>query len=148
MIEIKEISFGDKYYELSKVLRNEILRKPIGLVLNEDDTKNEDHQFHIALIENNEDVMGTIIINPISGEIAEFRGVALSENYQGQGLGRKLVEFAEEFVKNKEFTKIEMKARIVAQKFYEVLGYQVVGEVFIKSTIPHIKMIKEDIKNN
>ena len=40
-----------------------------------------------------------------NGEIAQIRGMAVSEDYQGKGIGKKLVEKAEEILREAQIQK-------------------------------------------
>ncbi|HEU5046374.1 MAG TPA: GNAT family N-acetyltransferase [Rickettsiales bacterium] len=141
-MDIQKIAFGSPLYDLSKRLREQVLRLPLGLVLSAQDTEGEENQIHIAAIAPDGSVTGTIILKPASPSLYEIRGVAVAVTLQGKGLGQKLVSFAEHTARQEGVQRIEMAARITAQSFYEKLGYRIYGEPFIKSTIPHIKMEK------
>ena len=66
-----------------------------------------------------------------------MRYVAVQENRQGQGIGRMMTqEFEAESIR-KGYSRIYMHARVVAIDFYIKQGYEVFGEGFIESTIPH-----------
>lgn len=141
-MDIREIAFNSPLYDLSKRLREQVLRLPLGLVLSTQDTAGEEHHIHIAAITEDGGVTGTIILKPASDTLYEIRGVSVSPQLQGKGLGKRLVEYAEYAAAQRGAHHIVMAARVTAQVFYEKLGYEAVGEVFIKSTIPHIKMEK------
>jgi len=80
-MEIKEIAFGSREYEQSKLLRNEILRIPLGLKLSERDLQGEDTQRHIV-IANNSGIVGVLIAKPLSPTLIQFRMMALLPDYQ------------------------------------------------------------------
>ena len=71
-----------------------------------------------------------------------MRQVAVQTEWQGHGIGKKLVEFAELFAKKLLFIKIELNARKTAIDFYLNLGYKTIGNEFIEVGIKHIKMFK------
>ena len=68
--------------------------------------------------------------------------MAVGENWQGKGIGRELILFAEKFAKKKGIKQMVMNARKVAIGFYQKLGYKIVSDEFIEVTIPHVKMVK------
>ena len=138
---IREISYASDEYEQSKRLRQDVLRTPIGLVLNEKDVAGEEQQWHVAAIDKNR-VVGVIILKPLEQGVIKFRQVAVSSTQQGKGVGRDLMAFAESLAQSKQFTSVEMNARTTAQIFYEKLGYQATGDIFMEVGLTTIKMIK------
>lgn len=77
------------------------------------------------------------------GQHYQLRGMATLPNYQGQGIGRALLQSAEEILKGLKCDMIWCNARLVAQIFYEKNGYHILGEEFqINHVGPHYKMFK------
>ena len=68
--------------------------------------------------------------------------MAVDESLQGNGIGKKLVLFAENLSKSKGFQEIEMIARMSALDFYKKLGYKTEGDEFEEVTVRSINMIK------
>lgn len=141
-ITIEEVKFGSEKHKAILELRNEILRKPLGMELSEKDQANEDKDFHIAAFENDK-IIGCVLLRPIDGETIKLRQMAVSSSCQGQGVGAKIVAYAEEFIASRGFAEIELHARKVAQLFYKKLGYTIKGNEFFEINIPHVKMVKE-----
>lgn len=139
---IQEIPYGSALYESSKALRNEILRRPLGLVLSEKDVAGEDQQIHIGAVTEDARVVGSVTLKPLSPTVIKLRQMAVAASEQGSGLGRKLVTFAEQLAYSKGYRLMETHARVVAQGFYEKLGYVAEGDVFIDIQVEHILMKK------
>lgn len=57
----------------------------------------------------------------------ELRGLFVEPEYQGAGIGKKLLEFAESYAKKKGAKKISLDASPNAVRFYEKNGYVVLG---------------------
>jgi len=68
--------------------------------------------------------------------------MAVCNDYQGQSIGRKLINETEITLQQKGFNNIELNARKVALGFYETLGYVTEGDYFLENGIEHIKMMK------
>ena len=66
-----------------------------------------------------------------NGSVAQLRGMAVSEYCQGKGIGKMLIEKAEEILQKDKISKIWMNAREKAVPFYEKCGYKIEGEIFI-----------------
>ena len=69
--------------------------------------------------------------------------MAVKQGLQGKGIGRALMQFAENMARDKGNRKMVMHARKSAVGFYEKQGYQVTGEEFEEVTIPHFIMEKD-----
>ena len=73
----------------------------------------------------------------------KIRQVAVAEAWQGQGLGNILMQSIESDLPFLgEFHTIQLHARQNVQRFYEKLGYEVIGESFEEIGIPHVLMVK------
>lgn len=60
----------------------------------------------------------------------QLRGMAVLEKFQKKGIGESLVKYAEENAKSSSGKLIWFNAREVAVRFYEKMGYQIIGEAF------------------
>lgn len=139
--EIREIEFGSEIYGKSLELRDRILRRPLGMRIENDNLDNEKQDFHIGILSNSS-VVGILVLTKLSDSEIKMRQVAVDELIQGTGLGAGMVRFAEDFAKNRNYKKMVLNARKVVVGFYEKLGYQTEGEEFIEVSIPHFKMFK------
>jgi len=72
-----------------------------------------------------------------------MRQVAVTAHLQGKGLGRKLVDFCEDFGRERGFHIMSLHAREVASMFYLKLDYEIVGEPFEEVGLPHYRMEKQ-----
>jgi predicted GNAT family N-acyltransferase len=130
-------------YAASQYFRNQILREPLGLKLNEKDLEGEEKQIHIAAIDENEKIVGTVLLKPIGKTLIKLRQMAVIDALQGKGVGKKLILFAESLANSRGYQTIELHARVSAQTFYTKLGYQAEGPVFIEASVPTIRMTKK-----
>lgn len=141
-LEIKIINYGEEDYLKSLILRNKILREPIGLKLSENDTKDENKQIHFGAFLNNK-LVGCLILSPQNEKDVKMRQIAVVPELQKIGIGKELVTFAQEYAKNQGFSVITTHARLTVREFYLKLGYKQTNEEFIEQNIPHIFMYKE-----
>ncbi|MBN2663879.1 MAG: GNAT family N-acetyltransferase [Bacteroidales bacterium] len=139
---VKEIIFGSIEYNKSIDLRDEILRKPLGLAFTSEFLQQDKDQFHIAAFEGDK-IVGILILKPLDKNTLKMRQVAVNVNLQGKGIGRKMVEFSEKFAVEKGFSYFELNARKEAIPFYEKLNYLIVGDEFFEVGISHKKMVKK-----
>ncbi|CAN5364275.1 hypothetical protein BH11BAC1_BH11BAC1_26220 [soil metagenome] len=94
------------------------------------------------LNENNEAIAcGRLQLN--SKEEGQIRSMAVREDMQGKGFGKKIIECIEGKAKELGLKIITLDARINAVKFYENSGYVVKGESYLLfGVIPHFRMEK------
>lgn len=138
---IKCIQHNSAEYEDTVVLRDEVLRKPLGLIFDPADLEKESDSIHIACYLN--DVLaGCLILQPDNLGGLKMRQVAVSTESQGCGIGKAMVRFSEQYARENGYNKIHMHARETAIPFYLGLGYSIEGEPFEEVTIPHRHMFK------
>ena len=123
-------------------LRDEVLRKPIGLRLTEAEIARDKNDILLVLKEN-EDVIACCILTEINSDTVQLRQMAVIPNYQQKGLGKELLLFAEKTARENQYSVIRMHARKTALGFYEKSGYTVIGEEFTEVGIPHFEMVKK-----
>ena len=90
----------------------------------------------------NERIIGCLILTPLNGQTAQMRQVAVEEIWQGQGVGRQLIAFAEQAARERGFAEITLHGRESAFPFYERLGYAAFGPTFSEVGLPHREMRK------
>ena len=141
-ITIRPIAITDSDYPQVFELRDALLRKPIGLSLKDEDLSADANDIILAA-EHNGTIVGCVMLCPpdTSGTV-KLRQMAVAESEQGTGVGRMLVEGAEQALKNKGNKKIKLHARVTAEGFYKRLGYITVSDVFTEVGIPHVVMEK------
>ncbi len=135
------IDFGSSEYEESIILRDLVLRKPLGMQFLPEDLAAEYDSFHLVIKEH-EEIIACLVLKPIDQKILKMRQVAVHPTRQGKNIGRQLVEFSEAITKSKGYDTIELHARKTAVPFYLRLGYEIIGDEFLEVNIPHFKMIK------
>ncbi|MES1182016.1 MAG: GNAT family N-acetyltransferase [Flavobacterium sp.] len=72
-----------------------------------------------------------------------LRQMAVLNDLQGKGVGRALMQFAENIARDHGYKTITMHARKHALGFYEKMGYKAKGNEFTEITIPHFVMEKQ-----
>ncbi len=138
---LKQIDHGTKEYLQMINLRNEILRKPLGLSFTPDELAKEKEDILIGAFDD-DDMLACCMLTKTEDNCLRLRQMAVQNNLQGKGIGASMMGFAEVLARDKGYTKLIMHARVTAIGFYEKLGYKVVGDEFIEVTIPHHIMEK------
>jgi len=140
LISIIEIAPVFPAYQRIWQLRNDILRKPLGLILSKEEVLNEADQIHLAAFDG-EAFLGCVLLTPLKQEI-KLRQMAVSESFRGRGIGRQLLLAAENLARKRGYKRISCHARETAMEFYQANGWAVEGKGFIEVTIPHVAMSK------
>ena len=139
---IKQIDHGTKEYQQMVELRNEILRKPLGLSFLKDELKREIDDILIAAFEE-EKMLGCCLLTKLDHRSVRLRQMAVQNNLQGKGIGATMMNFAENVARDAGYKLMVMHARKTAIGFYEKLGYKVTGKEFEEVTIAHMVMEKK-----
>ncbi len=139
---ISVVPHGSRNYWLAVDLRYAVLREPLGLNYTREQLLAEDKDIHLVYFTDSM-VLGTMMLTPLENGRIKMRQVAIDEQYQGAGIGSKMVEYAEAYALDLGYNIMEMSARKTAVPFYLKLGYQTVGDEYEEVTIPHYKMEKD-----
>jgi predicted GNAT family N-acyltransferase len=118
-----------------------MLRKPLGLTFSEDELQGEINNIHIGCFDDDK-LEGCCMLVPKEDGSVQLRQMAVVSGLQGKGIGRVLMQFAENIARDRGFKKMIMHARKTATGFYEKLGYKRTGNEFLEVTIPHYVMEK------
>lgn len=139
---LKIVDYGTDEYNNMIKLRNDILRKPLGLQFSDDELQKEKDNMHMAAYED-ERMLGCCMLVEEDPGTVRLRQMAVVNDVQGKGIGRALMTFAENLARDRGYKRITMHARKNASGFYEKMGYKKSGEEFTEITIPHYVMEKE-----
>jgi len=140
-MQFELIPYQSDWYREACQLRNETLRKPLGLDLMMEDLAAESEYLHYGMIESNQ-VIACALAIPVSEIKMKIRQMAVALEYQGAGTGRSLLQNMEVDLKGRGVELLELDARVTAVGFYEKLGYAAEGEEFVSVSIPHLRMVK------
>jgi len=140
-LEFHFAEHNSDWYLKALDLRRRVLRWPLGLEYSEDDLRAEAGETTVVAVENGR-VVGTIQLRALDDRVMKVRQVAVDDEVQGQGVGRRMSEAAEAWMRERGFEEIVLHARAVVLPFYEKQGYVVVGDEFTEVGIPHRKMVK------
>ena len=139
---LRLLPFGSESYAQALCLRDEVLRKPLGHSVYEDDRSGEPQCWHLGAYAGDR-LIGTLMLVPLDARTVQMRQVAVAPAAQGQQVGTRLVRYAETFARGEGICTIVLHARQTAVPFYQKLGYAVSGSGFTEVGIPHLPMQKE-----
>ncbi len=139
---LKIIDHGTPEYLQMVKLRDDVLRKPLGLGFTPEELESEKDHMLIAAFED-ERMLGCCMLIEEQPSAIRLRQMAVLNDLQGKGIGRALMNFAENLARDRGFRVIRMHARLNAVGFYEKVGYKIKGDQFLEVTIPHYVMEKQ-----
>jgi ribosomal protein S18 acetylase RimI-like enzyme len=138
---LKIIDHGTAEYKQMVKMRDDILRKPLGLGFTEDELEAEKDNMLIAAFEDDQMLGCCMLVEEQPGTV-RLRQMAVLNDLQGKGIGRALMNFAENLARDRGYKIVRMHARENAVGFYEKVGYKVRGDKFTEVTITHYVMEK------
>jgi predicted GNAT family N-acyltransferase len=139
---IKQIDHGSKEYKQMIALRNEILRKPLGLNFSEEELAKEKDDILIGAFDEDK-ILACCLLTKVDKATIKLRQMAVQNNLQGKGIGASIMNFAENVARDKGYKKLTMHARNNAVGFYEKFNFKVNSNQFIEVNIPHFVMEKQ-----
>jgi predicted N-acetyltransferase YhbS len=139
--QVVEVPLGSDLYRQAVVLRNAILRAPLGLALTPEELADDIRRQHFCALARGA-VVGSVSLKPLDGEAVQLRQMAVAANRRREGIGARLLAGAETWTRSKGYKLIVLNARLGADGFYARFGYRAEGSPFEENTIAHMRMTK------
>ena len=139
---LKQIDHGTNEYLQMVQLREQVLRRPLGLTFSHDELIKEKDDILIACMDDG-DMLGCCILTRIDNDTMRIRQMAVPDKLHGKGIGASIMNFAETLAKDKGCRTMTMHARDTAIGFYEKFGYRIKGNQFREVNLPHHIMEKK-----
>ena len=128
-------------------LRSEVFVVEQNCVYQDIDDKDQ-KAFHVIGIKNDKVIAYARIFKP--GDYfteASIGRVAVAKNERSSRYGYRIMEDSIKTIKNLfNQTTIKISAQLYLKSFYSSLGFQQVGDAYLEDGIPHIAMIKNNLK--
>ncbi|XGV97438.1 MAG: GNAT family N-acetyltransferase [Leptolyngbya sp. BL-A-14] len=86
--------------------------------------------------------VGTTRIRKLDSQTAKVERVAVIKAARGFGVGKRLMIEALAFLQNAKVLEVKIHAQEAVRDFYQRLGFEPEGEIFVEAGIPHVKMKK------
>ncbi|MCA6481702.1 MAG: GNAT family N-acetyltransferase [Chitinophagaceae bacterium] len=139
---LKIIDHGTSDYRQMVELRLHLLRKPLGLSFTAEELEKEKSDILLGCFEEDK-LEACCILTEVDPSTVRLRQMAVGAALQRKGIGRVLMNFAENIARDRKYTRLTMHARKSAVGFYEKSGYRICSDEFTEVTIPHFEMEKE-----
>ena len=107
MKKMIDIPFGSSRYDDLVELRYKVLLEPLGLKFLDMHRDKEAGYLHIGCIESLDDALvGGLILAPVNNEEIRMMQVAVDSRYQGEGIGREMVKYAEKRAREAGYSRL------------------------------------------
>ena len=135
--------FNSAYHKEARLLRAEVLRKPLGLAADDPAFSDRESDIHLIALDGS-NVVGIVVLVPdYKPGVGKLRQMATAEHVRGKGHGIALVQELEKNAVHLGIEKIVLHSRHYAVGFYEKLGYLIVSDVFQEVGMDHFAMEKK-----
>lgn len=125
-------------------LRFETLRQPWQQPEGSERAPDDNTAVHAMLVTDNGEAVGVCRLHLQSPQEAHLRFMGIRQDYQGKGLGDKLVTYLEQRAKDMGASNMVLQAREKAVSFYERQGYTITEKTHLLfGSIQHYKMEKQ-----
>ncbi|NMA18762.1 MAG: GNAT family N-acetyltransferase [Clostridiaceae bacterium] len=143
-LDFRIIDVESDDYGQTLLLRHEILRRPIGKSIAEDDLSRENEDCILGVF-HGEQLVAMATLKDSSPEESIVRYVAVDESWQRQGIGTAVIRRLEEEARRSNKKSIRLMARVSVVPFYENLGYEKKGDPFVPDnhSVVHVWMARE-----
>lgn len=139
-------TMSDLYLDALKI-RNQVFVKEQGVPLDREIDNYEAYTIHFVLYQDTETPMATLRLLPLEDGKIKVQRMAVLKEFRKKGLGKVIMEAAETFANEHDYQQLVLGAQLTARDFYQRLGYQAEGDIFLDAGIEHVTMIKT-LQNN
>ncbi|MBD2810967.1 GNAT family N-acetyltransferase [Xenorhabdus sp. Vera] len=120
-------------------IRKQVFTDEQGFAAEIDIDEYDDIALHVVIYDD-EKPIGVLRAIMMDNNVLKVGRVAILKGYRGRGIGRNIVEFIEDYGRKNSITTISLSSQCHAQPFYESLGYQAHGEIYLEEGAEHIFM--------
>ena len=133
-------TLSDTYLDAVRI-RQVVFVKGQGVPMSLEIDENEAYCLHFVLYDVQGQAAATCRILPNKDHSeTTLQRMAVLPSYQGQNLGKLLLEDVIQFCQKQGFKRMVLHAQLTAKGFYDKLGFTCFGEEFEEAGIMHISM--------
>ncbi|MGY3779448.1 GNAT family N-acetyltransferase [Isobaculum melis] len=135
--------WNSKAYQEALVLRNELLKATSGKKQLVEAPLEEQNDLHLV-VKCEQQVIGTLLLHPIDQKLIQVKQVAIDSAYQRHGIGKQLIQYAEQIASRLGFSVVFLTGRQQAWPFYEKLAYEMLAESYQEGQLV-LKLFKKEV---
>ncbi len=95
------------------------------------------------VVKDGERVIGTARVLFLANGQAKIERMAILKPFRGRGIGKKIISFLNEELKNRQVEEVVLHAQYSVVAFYKSCGFKASGPTFWEAGIRHLKMQKQ-----
>jgi predicted GNAT family N-acyltransferase len=95
------------------------------------------------MVKDGDRVIGTARVLFLATGLAKIERMAVLQPFRRRGIGREIISFLSEELKNRQVEQVVLHAQYAVVAFYKSCGFEEVGSPFWEVGIKHIKMQKQ-----
>ncbi len=122
-MKFRLIKMDDPKYLKEKLLRLEVLNKPLGLPPGSELLHVEGESLHFVALEKAK-MVGCVLFHPETKESGRLYQLAVSQEYQGRGFSQKMVYALEKELIKRGVREVHLHAAEDSLRFYLSLGFR------------------------
>lgn len=103
---------------------------------------NDSEALHMVVKEGDK-VIGTARVLFLADNQAKLERMAILKPFRRRGIGRRIISFMNEELRNRQVKQITLHAQYAVVAFYESCGFEASGSLFWEAGIKHIKMQRQ-----
>ena len=104
---------------------------------------NHDREALHIVVKDRERVIGTARVIFLNANQAKIERMAILKPFRRKGIGRRIISFLNEELKNRHIEEVFLHAQYSVVAFYQSCGFKEIGSPFREVGIKHVKMQKQ-----
>jgi hypothetical protein len=144
-IQLKFIEYSSDEYRQAAQLRYQLFYQDHNIPFSAIVESQEKQDLHLVIATHSTNcVLAYGRLGQNNAEEFQIYQMVVRPEYQGQGLGKRILQTLTELAINQGASCLVLNARVAKLQFYQKMGFEPVGEVFASSMtgVPHIRMQK------
>ena len=129
-------------YADALAIRKEVFIKEQEVPIAREIDENEQQAIHFVLYNDQKEPLATVRLLPSGHHTVKVQRMAVVKQARNHHYGKIIMQEAENYANNHGYQKMTLGAQISARNFYQNLGYQEEGDIFLDVGIKHVTMIK------
>ena len=140
MFKFRQVTTDEEYKDVLAI-REAVFIEEQGVSREEEIDQYEETAHYIIGYDAQGQAIGTARYRGID-TIAKIERVAVMKEFRGKGIGKQLILALEQIASDNGYQHFKLGAQTHAIPFYEALGYDAYGDIFMDAGIPHRYMEK------